>query len=642
MLHSGAVRGYYRDHIHFFIRRMYRMRESEIAVKFEPQGKTVFVLHGTRLIEAAVGAGVTLNAPCGNRGTCGKCRVRIVEGADEPTEVEVRSVLDSDLAKGVRLACQTRVLGPMTVEVPETSLLASTFQILASDDDSVADVADVADVAVRKHYVELPIPSRHDEAPDMMRLQRSVGACSIGLPLLREMPARLRAWDFKGTAVLGDHRLIDFERGNTESECYAVAFDVGTTTIVGVLLDLATGRERASISRMNPQTSFGDDVLSRILFARESPNGLTRLQVAVVGEINEMIMDLAEQADIPVERIYEATFAGNTTMQHLLEGVDPTALGEVPFSPATGHSLLVYSHELGLHIHPRGRAYLFPIIGGFVGGDTVAGILATGAVEKTGPTMLVDIGTNGEIVASHGGRMLATSTAAGPAFEGARIMHGMRATSGAIEKFIFDGDVRINVIGNVAPVGLCGSALVDVVAELLRHGVIIREGLLLPPAMLAPDVPESLRRRVIDHQEGPAFVLATAEESGIDGPVLLTQKDVRELQLATAAIRAGCSILLKRLGVKATDVEQVLIAGGFGNFIRRSNAQRIGLLPTELERERIAFVGNTSLAGARLAAASQRVRLHVEELARHVTHVDLSMDPDFHVEYVEAMIFPEE
>ncbi len=614
------------------------MREAEIPVKFEPQGKVVYALHGTRLLEAASGAGITLNSPCGNKGTCGKCRVKIIQGLAAPTETELKSISDDELNNGVRLACQTTIVGPMTIEIPETSLLASTFQILASDDDSLADVSDVA---VRKQYVELPVPNRHDEAPDMLRLQRAIGTCSIGLPLLREIPSRLRSWDFKGTAVLGDHRLLDFERGNTESECYAVAFDVGTTTLVGVLLDLSTGRECASISRMNPQTSFGDDVLSRILFARESPNGLTRMQVAIVGEINEMIMDLAEQANIPVERIYEATFSGNTTMQHLLEGVDPTALGEVPFSPATGHSLLVYSHEIGLHIHPRGRAYIFPIIGGFVGGDTVAGIIATGAGTEKKPTLLVDIGTNGEIFASYNGRMLATSTAAGPAFEGARIQHGMRATAGAIEKFIYDGQVRINVIGNAAPVGLCGSALVDVVAELLRHGVIIREGLMLPPAMLPPEVPQPLRERVIDHQDGPAFILATEEESGINGPVLLTQKDVRELQLATAALRAGCSILLKRLGIQATDVEQVLIAGGFGNFIRRSNAQRIGLLPSDIERQRIAFVGNTSLAGARLAAASQKIRKEAEDLARHVTHVDLSMDPDFHVEYVEAMLFPE-
>lgn len=616
-----------------------RMREAEIPVKFEPQGKTVFVLKGTKLVEAAVGAGIAMNSPCGGRGTCGKCRVRVIEGADAPTDAEHNLLTAADLDSGERLACQTTVTSPMTVEVPDTSQLASTFQILGG---AAGAWADVSDVAVRKRYVELPHPSRDDEASDMFRLQRVIGPCTVGLPLLREIPGRLRAWGFKGTAVVGDNRLIDFECGHTEDACYAVAFDIGTTTLVGVLIDLVTGREHAAVSRINPQTSFGDDVLSRILFARDGGDGLAQLHVAIVGEVNEMIMDLAEQASVHVDQIYEATFAGNTTMQHLLEGVNPSALGEVPFAPATGHSLLVYSHELGLHIHPRGRAYIFPLIGGFVGGDTVSGVIATGAADKPGPTVLVDIGTNGEIVVCHGGRMLATSTAAGPAFEGARITHGMRATTGAIEKFMFDGNVRINVIGNVPPVGLCGSALVDVVAELLRHGVIIREGLLLPPEMLADDAPDALRERIIALQDGPAFVLASDEESGTDGPILLTQKDVRELQLATAAIRAGFAILLKRVGLNVDDIEQVLIAGGFGNFIRRSNAQRIGLLPSTLERRRISFVGNTSLAGARLAAASKKVRQRAEELARQITHVDLSMDPDFHAEYVNAMFFPEE
>ena len=255
--------------------------------------------------------------------------------------------------------------------------------------------------------------------------------------------------------------------------------------------------------------------------------------------------------------------------------------------------------------------------------------------------MLIDIGTNGEIVVANGTQVLATSTAAGPAFEGARIRQGMRASAGAIEKFIVeDGEVRINVVGNVAPVGLCGSALVDAAAELLRHGVLMSEGLLLGVDDLPEGVPEAMRKRVILTEDGAAFVLASAEESGIDGPVLLTQADLRELQLATAAIRAGVSILVKRAGLEMGDLHQVLIAGGFGNFIRRSNAQRIGLLPTDVERSRIRFVGNASLNGSRLAAVSQRVRAHAQAVARQIVHVDLSMDAAFQEEYVQAMFFP--
>ena len=441
---------------------------------------------------------------------------------------------------------------------------------------------------------------------------------------------------------MADHCLIDFEPGNTEPECCAAAFDIGTTTLVGVLLDLTTGRERASTSRMNPQTSIGDDVLSRILFASENDQGLSELRGSVIDAINEMIGELAEQASIPRERIYEASFAGNTTMQLLMEGIDPSALGGVPFSPATGGALLLGSAELGIQIHPRGRVYLFPVIGGFVGGDTVSCIVATQLVEEKRPTALIDIGTNGEIVVANGKRVLATSTAAGPAFEGARIQHGMRASAGAIEKFIVEeGEVRINVVGNVPPVGLCGSALIDAAAELLRHGVLMSEGLLLAPDDLPETVPDAMRERVVVTEDGAAFVLASAEESGIDGPVLLTQNDLRELQLATAAIRAGATILVRRAGLEMPDLHQVLIAGGFGNFIRRSNAQRIGLLPTEVERSRIHFVGNASLNGSRLAAVSQHVRTHAETVARGIEHVDLSMDPAFQEEYVQAIFFPE-
>ena len=614
------------------------MREHEIAVKFEPHGRTVYVLGDTKIIEAAARAGVTLNTPCGGQGTCGKCRVRVLENPCEPTERERAIFSAEQIAEGFRLACQSSLCAPTTVDVPETSILASTFQILAGGEGGPADLSDVA---VRKQYVELPVPCRDDETPDLDRLAKAVGPFGIDLELLREMPGRLRAWNFKGTAVLIDHRLIDFEEGNTESELYSIAFDVGTTTLAGVLLDLSTGAERAGVSRMNPQTAFGDDVLSRISLTREDPEGLRKLNGAIVDEINEMILELMQEGQVSRERIYEVSFAGNTTMQHLLEGVDPSALGEVPFAPATGRSLLVKAAKLGLHIHPRGRAYVFPVIGGFLGGDTVAGTLVTGLAEKERPTVLVDIGTNGEIVVHHEGRTLAASTAAGPAFEGARISQGMRGTTGAIEKVMFDDDVRINVIGDAPPVGLCGSALIDVTAELLRHGVLDPQGLLLTQDQLTPGLPQKIRDRVVENDDGAAFVLAHAEETGIDGPVLLTQKDIRELQLATGAIRAGISILLKRVGLEATDVDRFLIAGGFGNFIRRKNAQRIGLLPTDVERSRITFVGNTSLAGARLAAASQGARARAEELARQIEHIDLSLDADFQTEFMTAMFFPE-
>jgi len=615
------------------------MREAEIPVTFQPSGKTVYVLSGTRLMEAAVRAGLALEMPCGGEGTCGKCRVVVRDGAGPPTAAERRALTDAELDRGVRQACQSVAIRPTTVEVPPASLLATSHKILAH---SQALAAGPTDPAISKRYVELPPPDRdHDEA-DLSRLQHALGALRADLDLLRALPGRLRENEFRGTAVLLDGELIDFEPGNTESEAYAVAVDVGTTTLVAMLVDVNTGEERALAARLNPQTAFGDDVLSRILHVQEGPDGLGELHRAITEAVDEMIGELTDQAGVPRTCIYEVTFSGNTTMQQLLAGIDPRWLGEVPFVPATADPVQTSACRLGLRIHPRGRAYVLPVIGGFVGGDTVSGILATRLAESQGPTLLVDIGTNGEIVLAAGRKLLAASTAAGPAFEGARITHGMRAGTGAIEKVVCDGRLRLNVIGNTLPLGLCGSALIDLAAELLRHGVITSEGKLLAADQLPEGLLPDLRRRVIWQDCRSAFLLVSAEESGTDKPILLTQRDVRELQLATGAIRAGIAILLRRAGLKPADLEAIFVAGGFGNFIRRSNAQRIGLLPHDLPRQRIRFQGNTSLAGARLVAVSREARRLAEELARRTEHVDLSSDPDFRWAFAEAMIFPAE
>jgi uncharacterized 2Fe-2S/4Fe-4S cluster protein (DUF4445 family) len=537
------------------------------------------------------------------------------------------------------LACQAVVVGPSVVEIPESSLLDSRHKILIhAKDGSVS----VADPAIAKHYVELSPPDRGHDAADLVRLEQAAGTCDADLEMLRTLPGLLRENRFRGTAVVVEGNLIDFEPGNTESESFAVAVDVGTTTLAAMLLDLTTGTERAVAARLNPQTSFGDDVLSRIHHARENPRGLGELHEAIIGAIDEMVGELVEAAGIRRERIYEIAVAGNTTMQQLFCRIDTHSLGEVPFVAATARRISAAAGELGLHLHPRAKVYVMPVVGGFVGGDTVAGILATRLAENRGPSMLVDIGTNGEIVLFAHGKLTAASTAAGPAFEGARISQGMRGSTGAIEKVVVDDALRTNVIGNVSPIGLCGSALIDLAAELLRHGVLGSDGRLRAGDELPGDLLPDLRRRVVRHKNQPAFVLASKSESASNRRILVTQRDFRELQLATGAIRAGELILLKRAGLRPTDLERVLIAGGFGNFIRRSNAQRIGLLPHEIPRSRIRYQGNTALAGARLAALSQTARRHAEKLAVQTEHVDLSHDIEFQNAFADAMIFPED
>ena len=620
------------------------MRETEVQITFRPSGRTVHVLAGTRLQEAAADVDLVLDSPCGGEGVCGKCRVIVSGETPEPTPVEIALFSAEEIEAGWRLACQSPVCGPVTVEIPKTSLLESHHKILAQSEGSSRPAGEPA---VSKRYVELSVPARGDDEPDLIRLRQAVGHFETDLDLLRTISRRMREAGFRGTAVLADGRLLDFEPEDTSAENYAVAVDVGTTTLVAELLHVGSADQTAVTSRLNPQTRFGDDVLSRILHVREHPDGLEELHDTIVNALNEMIGELTRQAGIGRKRIYQLTFSGNTTMQQLLCGIDPSSLGEVPFVPTTGAGLLLRAAELGLHVHPRAVACILPVIGGFVGGDTVAGILATDLTGQKGPTLLVDVGTNGEIVLFADGKLSAASTAAGPAFEGARISQGMRCSTGAIEKVVVDGQLRVNVIGNAPPVGLCGSALIDLAAELLRHGLLTSEGRLLTPEQLPEGVLPDLAERLIDDggqfpKGQPGFLLTPATETGHGKPIVVTQCDFRELQLATGAIRAGITILLRRADLRASDLKSVLIAGGFGNFIRRSNAQRIGLMPCHVQRRRIRYQGNTALAGARLVTLSTEARDMAEQLARRTEHVDLSCDVDFQMAFADAMIFPRE
>jgi len=462
------------------------MPEREIAVTFQPMGRTVYVLPGTLVLEAAAEAGTVLEQPCGGTGKCGKCRV-LARGELGPLTASEQDLLAHDeLGAGWRLGCQAQVTGPATVEVPATSRLAARPQILT---DGERPAQATLDPAVRKQYVELPPPGRGDDRPDVKRLQSALGRFDLDVYPLRELPGRLRETGFRGTAVLSDGRLIDFEPGDTTGECYGCAVDVGTTSLVASLIDLRSGEETGVTSRVNPQTRLGDDVMSRVTHARRGPQELDELHRLVVEAIDAMIGELAESAGIARERIYELTFSGNTTMQQLLLRVDPSSLGEVPFVPAMGpQAVCCPAAQLGLRAHPHAAARAMPVIGGFIGGDTTSGILVTGMAARGRPVLLVDVGTNGEIVLAVEGRLMTASTAAGPAFEGARISCGMRGGSGAIEKVVVDGRLRVNVIGGVAPVGLCGSGLIETAAELLRHKVLASDGRLLTPGELPGDV----------------------------------------------------------------------------------------------------------------------------------------------------------
>lgn len=615
------------------------MKQLEYKVTFEPTGRHVFALPGTILLEAAALAGFIVQTPCGGAGHCGKCRVRVVGGACPPSATCVAALGRDDVAAGFRLACQARIAGDLVVEIPPASLFETQQQILVLGSGAPVDIQP----AVCKHYLELGPPQQSDCRSDVERLRAAVRPDTfthVGIQTLRSLAGLLRHNAFKGTAVIADHELIDFEPGQTEACCYGVALDVGTTTLVGTLINLRSGAEAAIEARINPQTSYGDDVISRIRKCREEPKGLLQLQRVVIGAINEIIERLAAAAHLDCANIYEIVLAGNTTMQQIVCGIDPSALGELPFMPVFTDALQMRAADLNLDINPNGLVYVFPQIGGFVGGDTVAGIVASRLDREREPTLLVDIGTNGEIVLAHGGKLTAASVAAGPAFEGARISCGMRAVGGAIEKIVLDGDLRMNVIGNIRPAGLCGSGLIDAAAELLRVGILDPTGRILVPEELPERLSKSLCKRVVPRNDRADFMLAQKSETAAGAPLFLTQQDVRELQLAVAAIRSGINILLRMENLRPTDLRGVLLAGGFGNFIRRNHARRIGILPP-IPTECIRFIGNSSSMGAKRALLSVAEKEYAAEVAARVRHVDLSLSPEFQVEFGEAMVFPE-
>jgi uncharacterized 2Fe-2S/4Fe-4S cluster protein (DUF4445 family) len=607
-----------------------------VTVTFEPSGRTVKVPAGTKVAQAALQAGLEVNRPCGGAGTCGKCLVRIRSGHAEPTPTERKHLGDEKLAAGFRLSCESQASSALVVEIPDSSLLQTGQKILTHDSGESMAVQP----RVRKTAVRLTPPSHGDAASDLDRLAAAIGPRIPTLTALQNLPGVLRRNQFAVTAVCAGNRLLDVEPGDTAARVFGAAFDIGSTTVVGTLIDLDSGKDLAVAARINPQTSFGDDVLTRIRKCREEADGLSQLRQAVLGAINAILAELASKAGTSPQSIYEAAFAGNSTMQQIFCGLDPAPLGELPFVPVFTTPQLLRAGDLGLAIHPEARVFIFPQIGGFVGGDTVSGIVATRLDRNVKPALLVDIGTNGEIALAKDGRLIATSVAAGPAFEGARIINGMRATAGAIEKVAIDTDVRIHVIGEGKASGLCGTGLIDAAAELLRHGILDSTGRIVDPDEAPAALPPAVKARILSMLGENHFILAKGEESVTGEPLLLYQKDIRELQLANGAIRAGISILLKQAGLVVEDLQSVLLAGAFGNYIRKENALRIGMLP-QVSPDRIHFVGNAASFGAKRALLAEEEQVYAGEIIRKARHVDLSLDPDFMDEFSMAMMFPE-
>jgi uncharacterized 2Fe-2S/4Fe-4S cluster protein (DUF4445 family) len=615
------------------------MTRETLRVTFQPEGRSVFVLRGAKIVEAAGQAGLVLNQPCGGEGTCGKCRVEVLENAPEPTPADLRHFSPEEIKGGWRLACQLAVVSNLVVSIPQETRFFE--QVVLTEGEGARHPFQPN---VRKAFAHVVEASVTDQRSDVDRLRAVMGGegLKVDLALVRELPAILRRNGHHVTVVLEGDQIQSVEPGDTRGSLWGVAFDVGTTTLVATLMDLtdrAEGRTQVVTSRTNPQVHFGDDVVSRITYAAGHTDGLDRLRKRLTACLNEMVLELCEKAGAEPEDVYEGTVVGNTTMSHILLGVDPAPIGRAPYVSVVREAVDIAAREAGLEINRNANLHVLPNIAGFVGSDTVGVVLASGMADGDDVVMAIDIGTNGEVVIGNRQRLVACSCAAGPAFEGARIRFGMRATEGAISKVVINDAVEVGVIGGGMASGICGSGLIDAVAELRAAGIVDPTGRIL-------ESEEALRQagalgRIVTEFEGQMAVELVAGGSSKTGrAMMLTQRDIREVQLAKAAIRAGIEVIAAEFGVDPCGVSRILLAGGFGNFIRRSNARRIGLLP-DIGTERIEFIGNAASAGAKMALACRDCRRAAETVSQRTEYIELAARPEFQSSYVEAMTFPE-
>jgi uncharacterized 2Fe-2S/4Fe-4S cluster protein (DUF4445 family) len=604
-----------------------------VKVVFQPLGRTVHAPKGSTVLDAAREAGLDLHTPCGGRGTCGGCRVVFTADAPEPTTEDREYLSEKELASGFRLACRAVVNDDCVVTVPAETLRKDSKFLLHGITRDVK-----LDPSVLKVIFNVKAASLEDQRADADRLTAALAEKGCQVTISDEaLPSLSLAMRSGGTvaAYISDDEVIEVRPEASAGGVYSVAFDVGTTTVVGMLLDLETGEEKAVAARTNPQVSYGDDVVSRISFASEG--GLDKLQAAIIGCINEIIADVAAKADVSTASIYQVVICGNTTMGHLILGVDPSSVAQAPYVAVFRSAVKTSSRALGIEVSPAGRVVFLPNVAGFIGGDTVGVMLAADYAHSDRLRLAVDIGTNGEIVIGNGKRLLAASAAAGPAFEGARIRHGMRAADGAIESVrVVDGRLTVETINSAPPVGICGTGLIDAVAALLDEGLIDPAGRLLSPDEV-PHASEDLKSRLVENSIGPAFLLA-GETDGAAREVVLGQRDIRELQLAKGAIAAAVAILLKEYGATPDDLDEVLLAGAFGSYIKKESALRIGLLPA-VPPEKMSQIGNAAGTGSKLVALDSDLLAEAERLSVKTRYVELAGRADFQTIFADSMMF---
>jgi uncharacterized 2Fe-2S/4Fe-4S cluster protein (DUF4445 family) len=600
----------------------------------------VSCLKGATMLDAAYAAGVEITATCGARGRCRSCRVQVTEGTLPPPTIQDTVQLGPEAVRErFRLACQTRLIDSVkaTVLPPRSE---TGFQIMTSG-RRAADAGGISlDSGVSKKFITANIPtSEHHQSSDHEEILTALGGNvrrEVPLDVIRKLPSILRKENGRVTVTLFRDGILDVEVGDTTDKCFGMAFDIGTTSIVGSLLDLSTGEELATVGGLNPQAAYGGDLMSRIAFAQFDDKKLQTLRAKVLNTITDFIKEACQKANVSVQNVYKIVVVGNTCMHHILLGIDVSYVGLAPYAPTIRDALVIPARDLPLKGIPNAVVCTLPIIAGFVGADTIACVLATRIYESEVPRALVDIGTNGEAVLGSKDRLVACSAPAGPAFEGAQIRHGMRGAAGAIERVQIGDDVSCVTIGGSLPIGICGSGLIDVCAKMIDAGVMDSLGRLAKSKRNT--LPPAIGRRIVVTPNGVEFVLAWAEGSGKSENIVLTQADIRQLQLAKSAIYSGLVLLQTVTNVTGDKLAELMLCGGFGNYIDIASAVKIKLLPT-LPLDRINYVGNAAALGAQMALLSETERNRAAELAQRIEHVALATRPEFQDIFVEGMTF---
>lgn len=607
-----------------------------MIVTFMPGNIKEFAKTGDNLLDVAGRAKILIDGSCSGNGGCGKCKVQVIGGKVQCSDDYEKSILtDREINDGYRLACHLKVEDDLCVLVPnrpDVILRKTKLTIMPNNFD--------AEKYINKNFIEVKMPSLENQRSDVERIFNALSGNEYTMDpsLIVKIPEVLKQNQSNVTVVTRGNDIIALEGGDTIERCFGIAFDIGTTTVVGMLWNLKNEELIGTSAMTNPQSLFGADVISRIHFCSIASGNLNIMKTKIHNCFNEIIEDFRANYEINYNEIYEVTVVGNTTMSHLFLGVNPEQLANAPFVPVFKGPLNIKGRDMELNINPMANIHLLPNIAGHVGSDITGVLLASRIMDMDGLNLAIDVGTNGEIVLCKDGRTLVCSTAAGPAFEGAAIYQGMRAASGAIEGVkIENGEVILDIIDNCDPVGICGSGLIDAAAELFKTGIIDHTGRVADKDNAQKrNICEPLVKRLRKGKSGNEFVLVWKQE-GED--IVITQKDIREVQLAKGAIHGGIKCMLNAMEERPENIKRIILAGAFGNYIKKDRALAIGLFP-DISEDNIISVGNAAGVGASMALLSWEEREKASFNIRKIEHVELASRPDFQTEYIDAMNFP--